>query len=395
MPRRTDTGRAQHGALRPILIIGPRQGSRRRIALVAHDNKKRDLLDWARFNRDGLAQHQLFATGTTGGMIQSELGLEVTRFNSGPLGGDQQLGAKITEGGIDLVLSFWDPLKPQPHDPDERALLRIAVVWNIPIACNRATADYLISSPLLDSDYHPLQPDYGTVQPPWLVRFTAPPRAAPRRDSQPYGPMRLVLPLRRCRGPVGVSPAPAAREAIRFPKVSLGRYDRPGGCGVAGLDQDQGLGCCPVQPGTRDLDHRAGIHHLRQTYWPADQLTSRCRPLGSRPSSKVEYRPGMLRTTRRHSATDSGQVKPHDAHGSPNCRRCHSLTRRELCRILDLLHETVLYCRIPVSLRRVPPSPRPSGIDLGPWPRRRSGGPVDSAPSRLPDRTKVPDGSGH
>ena len=166
MPRRTDNSLAQHGGLRPIPVIGSRQASKRRIALVAHDNKKRDLLDWARFNRDGLAQHQLFATGTTGGMIQGELGLEVTRFNSGPLGGDQQLGAKISEGGIDLVLFFWDPLEPQPHDPDVRALLRIAVVWNVPIACNRATADYLISSPLLDSDYHPLQPDYGSLQAP-------------------------------------------------------------------------------------------------------------------------------------------------------------------------------------------------------------------------------------
>jgi methylglyoxal synthase len=121
---------------------------------------KRDLLDWARFNRAVLSEHDLFGTGTTGGMVASDLGLDVSLFKSGPLGGDQQLGAKIAEGQLDLVLFFWDPLEPQPHDPDVRALLRIAVVWNIPIACNRATADYLVSSPLLDSDYHPLRPDH-------------------------------------------------------------------------------------------------------------------------------------------------------------------------------------------------------------------------------------------
>ena len=161
----TETNRCHPGSMhtrsrKPLPVIGPRDGSPRRIALVAHDNKKRDLLDWAHFNREILAEHQLFATGTTGGLIESELGIPVTLFRSGPLGGDQQLGAKITEGEIDLVLFFWDPLEPQPHDPDVRALLRIAVVWNIPIACNRATADYLISSPLLNSDYHPVLPDY-------------------------------------------------------------------------------------------------------------------------------------------------------------------------------------------------------------------------------------------
>ncbi|CAN5571136.1 methylglyoxal synthase [soil metagenome] len=145
----------------PLPVIGVRRDAPRRIALVAHDNKKHDLLEWARFNRPVLAKHRLFGTGTTGGLIADELGLTVGRFRSGPLGGDLQLGAKITEGEIDLVLFFWDPLEPQPHDPDVRALLRIAVVWNIPIACNRATADYLVSSPLLDSDYAHTQPDYG------------------------------------------------------------------------------------------------------------------------------------------------------------------------------------------------------------------------------------------
>lgn len=134
--------------------------ARRRLALVAHDHKKPDLLDWARFNRHVLAQHELIATGTTGRLVSTELDLDVRCLRSGPLGGDQQLGALITEGRVDLLLFFWDPLEPQPHDPDVKALLRIAVVWNTPIACNRATADYLISSPLLGAMYEPAVPRY-------------------------------------------------------------------------------------------------------------------------------------------------------------------------------------------------------------------------------------------
>lgn len=145
--------------LRPVPVIGPRRGPARRLALVAHDHRKRDLLEWARFNRAVLARHQLLATGTTGALLEVELGLPVTRFLSGPHGGDQQLGARVCQGEIDLVLFFWDPLEPQPHDPDVRALLRVAVLWNVPIACNRATADYVISSPLLDSDYDRLVPE--------------------------------------------------------------------------------------------------------------------------------------------------------------------------------------------------------------------------------------------
>jgi methylglyoxal synthase len=121
---------------------------------------KADLLEWAEYNAELLGQHDLVATGTTGSLIASRLGLPVTCFRSGPLGGDQQLGAKIADGEIDVLLFFWDPLEPQPHDPDVRALLRIAVVWNVAIACNRTSADYVISSPLLSNDYEATRPSY-------------------------------------------------------------------------------------------------------------------------------------------------------------------------------------------------------------------------------------------
>ncbi len=132
----------------------------KKIALVAHDNKKRDLLEWARFNRDLLAHHQICATGTTGKLLEKELNIKVTKLKSGPLGGDQQIGARIVENKIDFLIFFWDPLEPQPHDPDVKALLRMAVVWNIPIANNRASADFMISSPLMDNPYERLVPDY-------------------------------------------------------------------------------------------------------------------------------------------------------------------------------------------------------------------------------------------
>ena len=126
---------------------------RKRIALIAHDNCKNELLDWARFNRGTLGEHYLYGTGTTGALLAGELGLRVTRFLSGPLGGDQQVGAAIVEGRLDFVIFFWDPLEPHPHDVDVKALLRIAVVYNIPIACNRSTADFLLSSPLMHRAY--------------------------------------------------------------------------------------------------------------------------------------------------------------------------------------------------------------------------------------------------
>lgn len=132
----------------------------KKIALVAHDNKKKDLLEWAKYNQVLLAHHVLFATGTTGKALEKELNLEVHRLQSGPLGGDQQIGAKIAENEIDFLIFFWDPLEPLPHDPDVKALLRMAVVWNIPIACNRASADFMISSPLMDAEYDRLVQDY-------------------------------------------------------------------------------------------------------------------------------------------------------------------------------------------------------------------------------------------
>ena len=134
----------------------------KKIGLVAHDNKKRDLLEWARYNKQTLAKHKLYATGTTGKILEQELGLPVTKLQSGPLGGDQEIGARIANSEIDFLIFFWDPLEPHPHDPDVKALLRLAVVWNIPIACNRASADFMISSPLMDGEYDRLVPDYDS-----------------------------------------------------------------------------------------------------------------------------------------------------------------------------------------------------------------------------------------
>lgn len=138
--------------------------SSKRIALVAHDNKKQELLEWAAFNRDLLARHTLYSTGTTGSLLEAYLRLSIEKLESGPLGGDQQIGAKISQGEIDFVIFFWEPLEALSHDPDIKALLRIAVVWNVPVASNRATADFMISSPLMDGNYDRLVRDYSSYR---------------------------------------------------------------------------------------------------------------------------------------------------------------------------------------------------------------------------------------
>lgn len=139
-----------------VQLMNPRKN----IALIAHDNRKLELLEWADFNKGTLTEHNLFGTGTTGGLITEKLGLKVHRYRSGPLGGDQQIGAGISEGKIDFMIFFWDPLQSQPHDVDVKALLRLSVLYNIPVACNRATADFLISSPLLNGKYERIIKDF-------------------------------------------------------------------------------------------------------------------------------------------------------------------------------------------------------------------------------------------
>lgn len=136
--------------------------NQKRIVLVAHDGRKQDLLEWVKFNRGTLNKHDLFGTGSTGKLISDEADLPVKCFKSGPLGGDQQIGAAIAEGEIDMMIFFWDPLEQQPHDPDIKALLRIAVLYNIPTASNRASADFLISSPFFSGEYEQTVPDYAS-----------------------------------------------------------------------------------------------------------------------------------------------------------------------------------------------------------------------------------------
>ncbi|AOT07391.1 methylglyoxal synthase [Pseudoalteromonas luteoviolacea] len=133
----------------------------KRIALVAHDGKKSSMAHWCKTHRAVLAKHILNATGTTGALIASQTGLEVTQLMSGPMGGDQQIGAKIAEQQIDMLIFFWDPLSSQPHDPDVKALLRLAAVWNIPVACNEASADMLLTSTLMNTELPRTQPDYS------------------------------------------------------------------------------------------------------------------------------------------------------------------------------------------------------------------------------------------
>ncbi len=141
-------------------FLSKKIAARKQIALVAHDNKKDDLIEWAIYNKASLAKHQLFATGTTGRLLEEALDISVVKLLSGPLGGDQQIGALIAEGKIDMLIFFWDPMEAQPHDPDIKALLRLGVVWNIPIAMDRATADFMLTSALMNTAYDSIIPDY-------------------------------------------------------------------------------------------------------------------------------------------------------------------------------------------------------------------------------------------
>ncbi|NSL89423.1 methylglyoxal synthase [Chitinophaga solisilvae] len=135
--------------------------ARKRIALIAHDHKKAELIEWATYNKTVLSRHELYATGTTGKLVEEALDVSVRKLLSGPLGGDQQIGALVAEGALDVIIFFWDPMEALPHDPDIKALLRLGVVWNIPVACNRASADFLLTSPLMHQDYEVILPDYS------------------------------------------------------------------------------------------------------------------------------------------------------------------------------------------------------------------------------------------
>ena len=145
----------------PIAHSSREMGKKKNIALIAHDHRKSDLIDWCDYNSELLGEHNLFGTGTTGKLIGEKIGLKIHRFQSGPLGGDLQIGAAISEHEIDMMIFFWDPLQAQPHDVDVKALLRIGVLYNIPVACNRSSADFMISSPLMDESYDRFLVDYS------------------------------------------------------------------------------------------------------------------------------------------------------------------------------------------------------------------------------------------
>ena len=142
------------------MVTSRKLNKRKRIALVAHDHKKAELVEWVKFNKDRLASHELFATGTTGKLIEEFLGITVKRLMSGPLGGDQQIGSMIAAAELDVLIFFWDPMQTQPHDSDVKALLRLGVAWNIPMACDRATADFIMTSSYITDEYEALIPDY-------------------------------------------------------------------------------------------------------------------------------------------------------------------------------------------------------------------------------------------
>lgn len=148
-------------AKQPVAPGSKKLKKKKNIALIAHDNRKVDLIDWCEFNKGSLSKHNLFGTGTTGEMISDKVGLNVSCFNSGPLGGDLQIGASIAENNINMMIFFWDPLQAQPHDVDVKALLRIGVLYNIPMACNRSSADFMISTDLIDEEYDRFLVDYS------------------------------------------------------------------------------------------------------------------------------------------------------------------------------------------------------------------------------------------
>ncbi len=153
-----------------FLILVKDMKRRKNVAIVAHDNQKRDMIEWVEWNFNILANHDLICTGTTGRLVEEairtkfeeeEIDLNIIKLKSGPLGGDQQLGAMIAEGKIDVIIFFWDPMQPHPHDVDVKALLRVAVLYNLPTACNRSSADFMISSPLFTDEYEPVLKDYS------------------------------------------------------------------------------------------------------------------------------------------------------------------------------------------------------------------------------------------
>ena len=210
-----------------------RMGVRKQIALIAHDNRKGDLLEWARYNRGTLSEHDLYATGTTGSLLAAELGLGISRFVSGPLGGDQQVGAAIVEGRIDFVIFFWDPLEPHPHDVDVKALLRIAVVYNIPIACNRSSADFLLSSTLMAEPYERRIMDYEALVGSGLTPYAVSSwyssqalRSTQHSASLPSRTAQIAMPVKETDRPVGGRPSmplcrplQTQRETTRSPVV--------------------------------------------------------------------------------------------------------------------------------------------------------------------------------
>lgn len=192
-----------------------RMGSRKRIALVAHDNMKKDLLEWAKWNRELLVEHELFATGTTGKLLEETLQTKVIKLQSGPLGGDQQIGARISEGSIDFMIFFWDPLTQMPHDPDVKALLRIALVWNIPVACDRASADFMITSTLMKGEYERRVMDYSPHRERQVIGMvqaaTAESEAAPTVLDAPAAPVAPETPVTT---EVAAAPEPKSQPEV-------------------------------------------------------------------------------------------------------------------------------------------------------------------------------------